>query len=67
MAKFGTKVKAYPLDETGPKVGFIIEEGVGDGKDSVQVGDSVVPLAYREPQDYDDDGPNGTYCHLEKS
>lgn len=60
--EFGQKVKAYPLDESGPKVGFFLHE---DGeKDAIQVGANVEGLAYREPADYDEDGPNGTYCSI---
>lgn len=60
--KFGQKVKAYPLDETGPSVGFLIES-TGD-KDVIQVGAEKLELAYREPEDYDANGPNGTYCTI---
>lgn len=59
---FGTKVKAYPLDGSGPKIGFFLQDD-GD-KDNIQVGDTVDLLAYREPADYDDNGPNGTWCKL---
>lgn len=60
--EFGTKVKAYPLDESGPKVGFFIDNN-GD-KDTIQVGDTLENLAYREPHDYDEHGANGTYCRV---
>jgi hypothetical protein len=63
--QFGTKVKAYPLDESGPKVGFVIEADHVD-KDKIQVGETVLELAYREPADYDENGPNGTYCSIQK-
>lgn len=59
---FGTPVKAYPLDESGPKVGFFLHTN-GD-KDCVQVGADKLDLAFREPANYDDAGPNGTYCKL---
>ncbi len=59
---FGDKVKAYPLDGSGPLVGFFLQES-GDKAD-VQVGDTVDQLAYREPADYDNAGPNGTYCKI---
>lgn len=62
MVEFGTAVKAYPLDESGPKVGFFL--GREGDKANVQVGSNVETLAYREPADYDDQGPNGTYCAL---
>lgn len=64
MAEFGTKVKAYPTnpDTPGPLVGFVV--GHEDDKDLVQVGATVHPLAHREPADYDDGGPNGTYCSI---
>ncbi len=66
MAKWGEQVKAYPLDGSGPKVGFFLHAGGegDDGKDSIQVGADAQPLAYREPgpDGYDEDGPNGTYA-----
>lgn len=60
--KFGQKVKAFPMDESGPKVGFFLHAGGegDDGKDAVQVGETVHPLAYHEGDD-DPNGPNGTY------
>ncbi len=61
--KFGTLVRAFPLDGGGEKVGFWIRES-GD-KAQIQVGDTIVELAYREPDasgHYDEAGPNGTYC-----
>lgn len=61
---FGEKVKAYPLDESGPVVGFFVEGQVGDGKDTIQVGAAKHQLAYRDPSGYDESGPNGTYCSL---
>lgn len=61
--KFGQKVKAYPNGDEA-RVGFVIGTAGphDDGKDNIQVGDQVFPLAYREPQDYDANGPGGTYC-----
>lgn len=60
--KFGDKVKAFPLDESGPVVGFFLN-GEGD-KDTIQVGATKHELAFRAPQDYDEQGPNGTYCEI---
>ncbi len=59
-SKFGAVVKAFPLDGGGEKVGFYLRES-GD-KAQIQIGADVVELAYREPKDYDEAGPNGTYC-----
>ena len=59
-SKFGTVVKAFPLDGQGERVGFFLRES-GD-KAQIQVGRDVVELAYREPAQYDENGPNGTYC-----
>ncbi len=58
--KFGQIVKAFPLDGGGEKVGFWIRDS-GD-KAQIQVGDVVSDFAYREPKDYDEAGPNGTFC-----
>jgi hypothetical protein len=55
-------VKAFPLDGQGERVGFFLRES-GD-KSQIQVGRDVVELAYREPKDYDEAGPNGTYCSV---
>jgi hypothetical protein len=60
--KFGAPVKAFPLDGQGERVGFFLRES-GD-KSQIQVGRDVVELAYREPKDYDEAGPNGTYCSV---
>jgi hypothetical protein len=60
--EFGTAVKAYPLDGSGPLVGFFLHED-GD-KGAIQVGAEAHALAYREPADYDENGPNGTYCKV---
>jgi hypothetical protein len=60
--KFGETVKAYPLDGSGPVVGAYKEPSLNEGKDWIQVGAEAHELAYREPQDYDEAGPNGTYC-----
>lgn len=58
--KFGQKVKAFPLDGSGPKVGFFLHQGGegDDGKDAVQVGADSQPLAFRETPT----GENGTYA-----
>ncbi len=58
--KFGSIVKAYPLDGQGEKAGIWLRES-GD-KDQIQVGETVWSLAYREPKDYDENGANGTYA-----
>jgi len=60
--RFGDQVKAYPLDGTGPKVGFYI--GTAGDKDQIQVGDNINTLAFRQPANYDDAGPNGTWCTI---
>jgi hypothetical protein len=60
--EFGTAVKAYPLDESGPVVGFYLGES-GD-KSVIQVGADKHELALREPANYDEHGPNGTFCKL---
>ena len=62
-SKFGDKVKVHTLEGDGEKVGFWLGDA-GDGKDKVQVGSTVHSLAYREPSDYDENGPNGTWCKL---
>lgn len=61
-AAFGDIVKAFPLDGGGEKVGFFLRES-GD-KSQIQVGADVLLLAYREPAQYDEAGPNGTYCSV---
>lgn len=65
VERFGPKVKAYPLDGSGPKVGFLLHKGGpdDDGKDAIQVGADSQPLALRDPP-YGDAGPNGTYTHV---
>lgn len=59
MGAFGRKCKAY-LDEN-PLVGFFVDYA-DDGKDKIQVGDTVHLLVHREPADYDNNGPGRTYC-----
>ncbi len=58
--KAGTPVKAFSLDGQGERIGFWLRES-GD-KDQIQIGRDIELLAYREPKDYDENGPNGTYC-----
>ena len=60
--QFGQPVKAYPLDGSGPVVGAYKEPNADGTKDWIQVGAEAHELAYREPADYDENGPNGTYC-----
>jgi hypothetical protein len=65
MANFkkGEKVLAHINDDE--RVGFVLDPGANpDGKHSIQVGDVVHPLAYREPENYGDDGSNGTFQKL---
>lgn len=60
--KLGDSVKAYPLDGSGPKLGDFHGAADQDGKDDILVGGDHLALAYREPVDRDENGPNGTYC-----
>lgn len=60
--KFGQKVVADPGGHPSGKIGFLLTtEEDSDGKHQVQIGSSVVPLAYREPSSRDERGSGVTF------
>ena len=57
--KFGDKVKVFPEEDVA-RVGFFLHEGPGD-KDTVQLGERTVQVAYRGEDDAKKDGSGLTY------